>query len=317
MRASLRRGSAWLRRRLLDPEYPLTAVEVRPRALSVARLVREGRRLRLGAAVSLELAPGTLALSMTQPNISDGPAFAKALATVLERAGALKEGAVGLVLPDPVARIALLAPSEIGSRRDSQEMVRFRLRKALPFDVRDARIALLAPRGVPGGQVLVGAIYRPVLRGYEEALAGLGLETGLVEVAGLALTGALGADAETGDRLLVNWDEGYVSLLLTRDGWPILLRTLSGEFASASDGVAREVANTLLYYHERLGGTGLAEAWVRSAVLAPEAAVSLLAEPLGLAPRVLDPWPLLGAGEGGLAAQAVAGAASCVLRRAA
>lgn len=317
MRAALRRGSAWLRRQLLDPEYPLTAVEVRPRALGVARLVRERGRLRLGAAASLELPPGVLALSMTQPNIADGPAFARALAAVLERAGALKEGAVGLVLPDPVARIALLAAGEIGSRRDSQELARFRLRKALPFDVRDARIALLPPRGAPGGQVLVGAIYGPVLRGYEEALAGLGLETGLVEVAGLALTAALGPDGEAGDRLLVNWDEGYVSLLLTRDGWPTLLRTLTGEFASASEAVAREVANTVLYYRERLGGTGLAGAWVRSAILPPEAAVSLLAEPLGLAPRVLDPWPLLGAGEGGQAAQAVAGAASCALRRAA
>lgn len=310
-------GGAWLRRKLIDPEYPLTAVEVRPRALGVARLLREGGRLRLAAAASLELSPGTLALSMTQPNVVDGPAFQKALATVLERAGALKEGAVGLVLPDPVARIALLAPSEVGSRRDARDMARFRLRKALPFDVRDARIGVLLPRGIPGGQALVGAIYGPVLRGYEEALAALGLETGLVEVTGLALTAAVGPEGEAGDRLLVNWDEGYLSLLLTRNGWPILHRTLGGESASAPESVAREVANTVLYYRERLGGAGLTGAWVRSAILAPEAAVSLLADPLGLSPRLLDPWPLLGAGEGGAAAQAVAGAAACALRRAA
>jgi len=73
----------------------------------------------------------------------------------------------------------------------------------------------------------------------------------------------------------------------------------------------------VLYYRERLGGAGLAGAVVRSSALPPEDAAALLAEPLGFAPEVLDPWALLGVKHGGIAAQAVAGAASCVLRRAA
>jgi hypothetical protein len=292
-------------------------VEVRPRRLGVVRLVREKGRLGMGAAASVELPEGVLRLSMTEPNVLDPEAFRRALESLLERAGARGESKLGLVLPDPIVRVATVPVSELAAarRRDRDEMVRFRLRKALPFDVRDARVATLMPRGGAGSMALVAAVLRPVLEGYESALGALGLHAGLVEVACLAIT-ALVPDAP-GDRLLVNWDDGYVSLVLTRAGWPVLLRTLAGEYVTRPEPVVREVANTVLYYRERLGGGGLAGAAVRSAVLDPREAVALLAEPLGFVPEVLDPWGPLGLEHGDMAAQAVAGAAACLLRRAA
>ena len=42
--APLRRASLWLSRTLLEPPLPLVAVEVRPRAVAVVRLGREGAR---------------------------------------------------------------------------------------------------------------------------------------------------------------------------------------------------------------------------------------------------------------------------------
>ncbi|HKC12782.1 MAG TPA: hypothetical protein VKI41_12190, partial [Vicinamibacteria bacterium] len=81
----------------------------------------------------------------------------------------------------------------------------------------------------------MAAVFGPVLEGYEAALEALGFHPGLVETACLALSGrAIGAGS-SGDRLLVNWDHGYVSLVLSRAGWPILLRTLTGDFAAAPD----------------------------------------------------------------------------------
>lgn len=315
--SALRLGTSWLRRALLEPELPLTAVEVRPRNLGVVRLVRERGRLRLGAAASVDLPEGVLKLAMTEPNVLEPESLRRALESLLERAGARGESRIGLVLPDPVVRVALLPLTELGAvrRRDLDETARFRLRKVLPFEAREARVATLLPRGGAASTAVVAAVFRPVLEGYESALASLGLHPGLVEVACLALT-ALGGDAPV-DRLLVNWDHGYVSLVLTRAGWPVLLRTLAGEYVTRPELVAREVANTVLYYRERLGGSGLAGALVRSAALDTQEAVALLAEPLGFAPEVLDPWAPLGIEHGDMAAQAVAGAAACVLRRAA
>ena len=312
--ASLRHGALWLRERLLEPEWPTVAVEVRPRGVSVVRLVGSGNRLGLGAAASLDLPEGALEVSLARANVVDGAAFRKALQGACERAGALSGGPVALVLPDPAVRVALLPASELKARRraEVEQMIRFRLNKTVPFDVQEARVAWAGPEG---GQMLVAAVFRPVLEGYEAALRDLGFEPGVVEPASLALVGTLERAGTPGDRLLVNWDVGYVSLVLTRRGWPILIRTLVGDLGP--EAVLREAANTVLYYRERLGGQGLAGAALRSAFLPPEEAVTLLREPLGLEPEVVDPWALLGGGHRSAVAQAMAGALACLLRRAA
>ena len=94
----------------------------------------------------------------------------------------------------------------------------------------------------------------------------------------------------------------------------MLVRTLP-DVAATPEALPREVANTLLYYRERLGGAGLAGAAVRSVALPPDEAAELLEEPLGLRPAVLDPWATLGGGER-RAGQAVAGAVAVALRAA-
>ena len=175
---------------------------------------------------------------------------------------------------------------------------------------RDARVATVAGGARSGDPLMVGAIYRPVLEGYEAACRALGLHPGLVELAGLALLNAAFAPRSLADRLLINWDDGYISLVLARGEWPILVRTLTSEAASSPDDIAREAANTVLYYRERLGGEGLAGAVVRSAALPPAEAVALLEKPLELVPEIVDPWAWLGGGASVPSSQAIAGAAA-------
>jgi hypothetical protein len=304
-----------LRAELLQPPAPLTAVEVRPNGIGVVRLVQQGRALALGAAAAQDLPEGALAPSMTQANILDLDAFRRVLRAVLERAGALSAGPVALVLPDPVARIALVpaAETKAGRRSEVEELLRFRLRKSVPFEIRQARVAWAA--GDPDW--LVAAVSQPVLDEYEGACRSFGLNPGLVELSGLALFDAARAGAAGADRLLVNWDDGYVSFLLSRAGQPVLVRTLAGPGASDPANVAREAAQTVLYCRDRLQGAGLAEAWVRAAARGAGQATEVLAEPLGLAPRLIDPLASLAATVAGLPGQALAGAAASLLGHAA
>jgi len=312
LQPALRRASRWLSGALFQPPLPLLAVEVRPRAVAAVRLVAEKGRLALGAAASVELQPGVVSVSLTKSNVLDAGAFSAALRTVLERVGALEGGAVSLVLPDPAVRVALIPAAGLrGHGRDAQEIVRFRMHKALPFDVRDARLAW----ETAGEQALVAVAPEAVVRGYEEALEGLGFEVGLIEPASLALADALAAEAAAGDRLLVNWDEDYVSFMLLRDGRPLLIRTLPGE--SGAEAVARQAAGTLQFYAERLAGPGLCGVVVRSAAVSGDEALALLGRGSAAALRLFAPWAALGIDESGAAAQAVAGAAACALRRAA
>lgn len=314
-----RPGLSWLRRRYLDPELPLAAVEVRASSLGVVRVVREKRAPSLGAAASLDLPAGTLELSMAGRNILEPAAFKETLRALLERAGVLGEQRIGLVLPDPVARIALLPTAEVRARRraEKEELIRFRLKKAVPFDIREARLSF-REIGVPGREpmVLVVAILRSILDEYEGACRALGFEPGLVQLTGLAILDAIEESRPPADRVVVNWDEGYISILVSRFGAPALARTLTGTSASDPEQVMREATQTMLYYRERLGGEGIGDAIVRSAAVVPAEAARLLEQPLGVAPDILDPWGSLGRNEQGMA-QALAGAAACVLGRAA
>jgi hypothetical protein len=309
----LRRAGRWAARTLVEPALPLVAVEVRPGALAAVRLARDGGTLSLGAAATAELPPGTLEASLARANVTDAEAFRSALRAVLERVGALSGGDVSVVLPDTSVRLALVPVSGLrGRRSEAEEVIRFRLHKALPFDVRAARLAWSATRGE---QALVAVALDEVVSGYEEALESLGFHPGLVEPASLALLAAAGADPPPGDRLLVNWDEGYVSFVLTRAGQPLLLRTLPGD--GGRDDVARHATSTRQFHRDRLGGAPLADVVVRSAAIPGDEAVALLGRALDAAPRLLQPWAALGVTEQGASAQAVAGAAACALRRAA
>jgi hypothetical protein len=261
----------------------------------------------------VELPDGTLRLSVSEPNILDADAFRHALRSVVERAGILGGGRVALVLPDPVARVALLPAADVRGRgAEADELIRFRLRKAVPFEIRSARLAsvpVLAPGREP--QVLVGAILGSVLEEYEEACRALGLDPGLVQLAGLVLLNSVEERRVPADRVFINWDEGYVSIFLSRHGAPVLIRTLTGADAASPANVLRETSQTVVYYRERLGGAGFAEAVVRSAAIPPAEAAQLLEEPLGRRPEILDAWGASIAGDPSVA-QSLAAAAAAV-----
>jgi hypothetical protein len=310
-RRSLGRAAVRLWRTLREPERPQVAVEVRPGGIGVVRTRREGRSTVLAAAASVELPPDVVRPSLTQPNLADPERFRAALRGALERAGVLDGAPIALVLPDPVARVALLPAAELGTARASEldEVVRFRLRKSLPFDVHDARVAHVRSAR-PQDPVVTVAALDSVVTGYEDVCRSLGLEPGLVELSALALCRAAFAPDAEGDRLLVNWDEGYATLVLVREGWPVLARTLSGPVMSSPPEVAREAAQTLLYARERLASPGLEQVVLRAAALAPEDAAAVLEAPLGLPPQTIEPWRALGTADPGPAAQALAGAAA-------
>ncbi|HJS58136.1 MAG TPA: hypothetical protein VKA01_08540 [Vicinamibacteria bacterium] len=299
-----------LRRLFVDPEPPRVAVEVRPRAIGVVRVADDGGRLALAAAASMELAEGALRLSASESNVADGGALRATLRSACERAGVLDGARVALVLPDSAARITLLPAAEVQARSEAEvrELIRFRLRKTLPFDAREARVAFRRE----GDSVVVVAASSAVLDPYEGACRDCGLVPGLVEIAGLVLFDAVRASRPRADRLIVNWDEGYASLLLAVSGAPALARTLLGPAAESPDELLREIQSTLLYYRERLSGTGLAGVTLRAASATRPDVTSWLEGALGVPVEVVDVWTR---GEARLPAQGLAGAAASLFRR--
>ncbi len=244
-------GSA-LHKAFLEPDPPELALEVREGGLGLVRARLEQGAPRLLAAGAVALAPGALRLSLTEPGVADAAAFGAALEALLARCGAAAGGRVCLVLPDVVGRLRLFPEAELraASAEQSLELARFRLKKALPYDVREAKVAVSLP--APGqGDGVVAVVARSVLESYERACAAAGLWAGRVELSSVALSRALPARPEP--VLLVNRDRGWASLLLLAAGWPRLVRTFDQEAVPDPAALLREVRATCAFAEERLG----------------------------------------------------------------
>ncbi len=318
--ALLERAGRGLGRFFLRPDCPLSVVEVRSSSLGYARFVRQRDGLALQSATALDLPEGALRPSLVDPNLSDRALVGRTLEKLLERLGPPRKGRVALVLPDPVARLRILPAEEIPARRrhDSEELIRFRLKKGLPFDVREARIAFAAAGPGKAAPLLVAVMSSRVLEEYESLFESLGLHAGIVDLSGMALLGAVSRGAGGGDWLLVNWEESYVSFLLVQGGRVSLARTLDGPGAASPRHVATEVASTVLYYRDRLGGQGLERAVVRCSNDSVAERLALLEEPLGRAAEALDLGGVLPARVGDVELpRTLSGGTACLLGRAA
>jgi hypothetical protein len=111
---------------------------------------------------------------------------------------------------------------------------------------------------------------------------------------------------------VVNWDDGYVSLLLVRGGSPALVRTLTGPGAESAEALRREIDSTLVYYRERLGGQAIEEISLRSAARPVAEVEGTLGHDLGAPVEAIEVWAR---DDPRLPLQALAGAAASLFRR--
>jgi Tfp pilus assembly PilM family ATPase len=302
------RSRAWLR----EPEAPTLGIEVRATSVGALRLTR-GRTL--AAAASLRLPEGVVQPAMTRENLLDKAAFTGAVRQVIERVGGLTEKRVAIALPDSVARTVVLNEPQLAIARGAAlaDLVRFKLRDKVPFDIRQALVVSEPMAGANGSAsttVVALAVLRSVVEEYEGVLASLGLSAGLVEISGLALLRAGAATVATGDWMTLNWDEDHFTLFLTRQGVPLLARTVLGRIGA--EAIGRELSSTILYHSERLGGQPLSGVRLRSAQLPGAEASEHIARILGTAPTLVDPLAALSGGGSEDVGKALTGIA-CVL----
>jgi type IV pilus assembly protein PilM len=261
---------------LVDPEPPNLGIDLRADEISLVRLSEKGRPIGIDLSFTAPLAPGLLDFRALEPNILDEAGFKKTLEGALLRAGLLGKKRVALSIPDPLARVAVMElPSPPRSTAELLELLKFRMKKSLPFDVEQARIAFeRVPSATP--TFLTGVMHEAVVSQYEGVFAGLGLHLGRILPSSVSLLRLLGPVAlrelvPGADYFLVNAERDYFSVSLVRDRTvPALIRTLG---VRASNGAARiygeedflqEIIPTAIYYREKLSGSSLARVYYRS-----------------------------------------------------
>ena len=240
----------------LASPLPDAAVEIAPDRVSAAAIAARSGGPRVQAYASEPLPAGSVTASLGARNLLDRDAVTGAVRAVLARIGA-RPARVALVIPDLAGKVSVVRFERVPPRRDDlDQLVRWQIRKSLPFPIEDACVTYTAGRrGPDGSEFIVVAARRDVVSEYEEACVAAGVHAGLVELATfsvLNLTLAAGTATE-GDWLVVHMRPEYTSIAIVRDGDLIFFRNRPEDDEETLTDVVHQTA---MYYQDRLAGQG-------------------------------------------------------------
>jgi hypothetical protein len=212
----------------------------------------------------------------------------ESLGPVLARLKGVAEGTdtAAVIVPTSWLRSFLLDIDRPPRRQEElDDVVRWRLKKLLPVSPTDLRLSVVRLPGADGQRrLLVMAGIERAMAGVEACFSSVGVEVGLITTRLFALVPRLAG--VTCPMLVVQHEEGFLSLFLLVEGEPRLLRTKP---LAAGDGdgssVLREAALTLGYIRESVGIEGQIEVKMNCDRIEMDAVVrGWLAEQEGLVP---------------------------------
>ncbi len=223
---------------------PRLAVEIRPEGVVAARAEDA---LALVSAVAQAAPEGGAAA----PGLSGHAATAARRETIAAvkralEAIAVRERQTTLVLPDAAVRVLLLEFEQLPAKpAEALAVVRFRLKKLLPFDADDAVVSYQVMSSAKNLiKVLAVAVPKEVLAEYEGMVREAGFEPGAVLPSTLAACAGL-TEAE-GATLIVNAGETSVTTAIVQGGVLLLHRTVDLALDQAMDAVADELVLPLV-----------------------------------------------------------------------
>jgi len=248
---------------LLPQAVPPHAFALEDGALRGASFRRERSGLALRELHSVALPAGTLAGGPLGGTIGDAETLGRAVADLVHRFAAPPKHA-SLVLPDLWARALAVELGALPERAELRtEVLRFRLKKLVPFRVDELRVAAAPIVPVAGQEDPIRALVLYAAEGvcaaFESAFDAAGVALGQITNATLARLGAV-AHAADGDQLLAfaAVEPGGFTLVFARAGEPVVWRQKSfgdrldeGERAPL---LAAELRLTRTFLDERMGG---------------------------------------------------------------
>lgn len=186
-----------------------------------------------------------LAASPSAPNLLKPQLYRDALQRI-SRAGGAKRATAALVIPDYAARMAILDFEEFPAGAEEQvALLRFRLRKSVPFHIDEAQLAYSVQLNEPGRvEVLAVAIARPILNEYEELFTDAGFRVGLVTPSSIASVPLCAGSDGKGLTLLAKAAGCTLSVFLLEHARVRLVRCL--DLSDEGNSVAQPRAEVIL-----------------------------------------------------------------------
>lgn len=230
---------------LLQDPPPAMAFEISEAGIAAARI--ESR-------AELEfhpLKPGTLCVSPLKENIADPDDFSLAVRALAGAQPSRKRREVALILPDYSARLVVLDFDSFPSDpKERLSLVRFRLKRAVPFDVESAAIGYWEqPAPNKRTTVLAAVASLEIVSRYEAPFRAAGMLPGLVTLSSLA---ALELAPEDGLTVLAKIAGRVLSLMVRDKGVVELARCLDLPSAELDD-IEAVLIPTFVYVEDNLG----------------------------------------------------------------
>jgi len=230
---------------------PPTAVEITPEGVLAAAIAAPGQ----AAVYAYQALPaGALMPGIGEPNLRAPEAVVAAIKATLGQVSP-RTKAVTLVVPDPVVRVFVLDFDSLPAKPvEAYPVLRFRLRKMVPFDVEHAGLSYqVLSQNRTECKVLVGVLPGMILAEYEDAVRAAGYEPGAVLPSSLATLEAIDAMEAV---LIANLSPVALTTTIVNGQDLLLYRTLDlpEEPSLRLDEVRRGVAVAAAYYEDKLGG---------------------------------------------------------------
>jgi type IV pilus assembly protein PilM len=245
----LRRLERWL----YAMPHPLLVVEIASTHVAAAHWGNTRGNLEAFAIESLE--DGAVLPSPVEPNIAKPEAVRSALRRVFGRVPARGSG-LALLIPDPVVRVFIL-PFETLPRRvdEAMPLLRWRLKKSVPFDVDETLVSWMRQTGREGNLEVVTAVARQrIVREYEEIVESHGIGAGVVLSSTLATLPLL---EERGATLLVRVSGKILTTVIVQGGNLCVYRSTDMPSEAAlldPHAMLDEIFPAIAYYQDTWGG---------------------------------------------------------------
>jgi type IV pilus assembly protein PilM len=241
---------------------PQLACEVAADRVLAARVSASGA---VDVCAASELAPGCVVPDLVEANLRDRGRILDSVRQTLDSLGGRSRDVIA-VLPDAAIRVVLLDFDTLPTKRDDAEgVVRFRLKKSLPFDVDKAKISYHAQASTSGVRLVAAVALTSIIEDYESVFREAGYSPGVVLPSMLAALGAADADRPT---LVVKVDARTIGIAILDKQQLLLFRNLENPRGVTISGeqLAEEVYPSIVFfqdtYHlniERIFVAGLAD----------------------------------------------------------
>src|SRR5580692_4930715 len=174
---------------------PKLACEISADRVLAGRVIDNGSGLE--ACAARELAPGSVVPDLVENNLRQRSVVRSGIEEALGSVAGRSKDVIAIV-PDAAVRVMLVEFDTLPSDHDEAlAVVRFRLKKSLPFDVDKAKVSYHAQKVNNEVRVVAAVAMTSVIEDYEAAFREAGFDPGVVVPSTLAALGAADAKKPT------------------------------------------------------------------------------------------------------------------------